>query len=70
MVETSRTLPHGESELDRIGLRLTEFKGFPLPRLADCRVASTSAPTINRWTWGPIYASTSKSYPFDVNGLD
>lgn len=39
MVETSRTLPHGESELDRIGLPVTEFKGFPLPRLADCRVA-------------------------------
>jgi flavin reductase (DIM6/NTAB) family NADH-FMN oxidoreductase RutF len=39
MVETSRSLPHGESELDRIALQLTEFKGFSLPRLADCRVA-------------------------------
>jgi flavin reductase (DIM6/NTAB) family NADH-FMN oxidoreductase RutF len=39
MTETSRTLPHGESELDHIGLGLTEFEGFSLPRLADCRVA-------------------------------
>lgn len=39
MVETSRTLPHGQSELDRIDQRLTEFDGFPLPRLEECRVA-------------------------------
>jgi flavin reductase (DIM6/NTAB) family NADH-FMN oxidoreductase RutF len=39
MVETSRTLPHGESEVDLIGLRLTEFEGFPLPRLEECRIA-------------------------------
>lgn len=39
MTETSRTLPHGESELERIGLSVTEFEGFPLPRLNDCRVA-------------------------------
>ena len=39
MTETSRTLPHGVSELDRVDLGLTEFDGFPLPRLADCRVA-------------------------------
>lgn len=39
MTETSRTLPHGESELDRVGLSVTEFEGFPLPRLTDCRVA-------------------------------
>ncbi len=39
MTETSRTLPHGESELERIGLSVTEFEGFPLPRLKDCRVA-------------------------------
>lgn len=39
MVETSRTLPHGESELSRVRLPLTEFAGFPLPRLSDCRVA-------------------------------
>jgi len=39
MTETSRTLPHGESELERIDLSVTEFEGFPLPRLKDCRVA-------------------------------
>ena len=39
MTETSRTLPHGVSELDRVDLGLTEFDGFSLPRLADCRVA-------------------------------
>ncbi len=39
MTETSRTLPHGESELDLAQLKLTEFEGSPLPRLADCRVA-------------------------------
>jgi flavin reductase (DIM6/NTAB) family NADH-FMN oxidoreductase RutF len=39
MTETSRTLPHGESELDRIHLELTGFEGFSLPRLTDCRVA-------------------------------
>lgn len=39
MTETSRTLPHGQSELDNLDLKLTEFEGFGLPRLADCRVA-------------------------------
>ncbi|MFE8069576.1 flavin reductase family protein [Marinobacteraceae bacterium S3BR75-40.1] len=39
MTETSRTLPHGESELEHIDLPLTDFKGAMMPRLADCRVA-------------------------------
>ncbi len=39
MTETSRTLPHGESELKNIDLELTGFEGSPLPRLKDCRVA-------------------------------
>ncbi|MDV2079367.1 flavin reductase family protein [Marinobacter xestospongiae] len=39
MTETSRGLPHGESELDRIGLELVDFDGFAVPRLADCRIA-------------------------------
>lgn len=39
MVETSRTLPHGQSELERLDLALAEFEGFPLPRLARCRLA-------------------------------
>lgn len=39
MTETSRTLPHGESELANLGLELCEFEGFHLPRLSDCHVA-------------------------------
>ena len=39
MTQTSRTLPHGESELDWVDLKLAEFTGFSLPRLADCRIA-------------------------------
>jgi flavin reductase (DIM6/NTAB) family NADH-FMN oxidoreductase RutF len=39
MTLTSRTLPHGESELDWVNLKLAEFTGFSLPRLADCRIA-------------------------------
>ncbi|MBD3641093.1 MAG: flavin reductase family protein [Marinobacter sp.] len=39
MTETSRTLPHGESELKNVDLELTGFEGAPLPRLKDCRVA-------------------------------
>lgn len=39
MTESSRTLPLGESELTRAGLEVTPIPGFPLPRLADCRVA-------------------------------
>jgi len=39
MTETSRTLPHGESELDHVDLALTGFEGSPMPRLADCRIA-------------------------------
>jgi flavin reductase (DIM6/NTAB) family NADH-FMN oxidoreductase RutF len=39
MTQTSRTLPHGESELDWVNLKLAEFTGFSLPRLADCRIA-------------------------------
>jgi len=39
MTETSRTLPQGESELERVNLAVTEFEGFPLPRLSDCRDA-------------------------------
>ncbi|QSP94029.1 flavin reductase family protein [Marinobacter salinisoli] len=39
VTETSRTLPHGESELARLNLDLVEFDGFRLPRLKDCPVA-------------------------------
>lgn len=36
---SSAVLAHGESELARQRLAVTEFEGFELPRLADCRVA-------------------------------
>ncbi|MFL1452984.1 flavin reductase family protein [Marinobacter sp. GN3S48] len=39
MTETSRTMPHGESELVNTDLELTNFEGSELPRLKDCRVA-------------------------------
>ncbi len=39
VTETSRTLAHGESELERAQLTLTKFDGFALPRLEACRVA-------------------------------
>lgn len=39
MTETSRTLPRGESELERTGLELADFGDFQLPRLKDCRIA-------------------------------
>lgn len=39
MTETSRTRPAGESELEHAGLETVPFGDFPLPRLADCRIA-------------------------------
>ena len=39
MVETSRVLPHGESELTRAGLATTPVEGWPLPRVLGPRLA-------------------------------
>ncbi len=39
VTQTSATLPRGESELEKAGLKTCEFPGSRLPRLADCRVA-------------------------------
>lgn len=39
VTETSRTLAHGELELDRVDLSLTNFDGFALPRVEGCRIA-------------------------------
>jgi flavin reductase (DIM6/NTAB) family NADH-FMN oxidoreductase RutF len=39
VTESSATLAAGDSELDRLGLETAGIEGFPLPRLADCRVA-------------------------------
>jgi len=37
--ESSRTFEYGDSELDALGINVTEFVGFALPRLADAPVA-------------------------------
>jgi len=37
--ETSRSLPRGESELERIAVDLADFDGFSLPRISQCRIA-------------------------------
>ena len=39
VTESSRTLPHGESELKNLDLELVDFEGSSLPRLKDCHVA-------------------------------
>tara|TARA_B110001454_G_C12647405_1_gene403927 strand:+ start:326 stop:943 length:618 start_codon:yes stop_codon:yes gene_type:complete len=39
VMQTSATLPHGESELTDTTLSTTEFDGFSLPRLAQCDIA-------------------------------
>ena len=39
VTESSATLDYGDSEVARLGLETVPFDGFPLPRLADCRVA-------------------------------
>ncbi len=39
MTASSATLPAGESELEKLGLKTVEFEGSPLPRLGDCRLA-------------------------------
>jgi flavin reductase (DIM6/NTAB) family NADH-FMN oxidoreductase RutF len=36
---SAATLPAGESEVARLGLETAPFRGFGLPRLADCAVA-------------------------------
>ena len=39
MTASSATLPRNTSEINELGLALTEMPGSDLPRLADCRVA-------------------------------
>lgn len=39
MTKSSATMPANESEVDMLGLKLTEMPGSTLPRLADCRIA-------------------------------
>ncbi len=39
VTESSRSLPHGDSELDNLDLELADFEGSELPRLKDCHVA-------------------------------
>ncbi len=37
--DSAETLPHGVSEIEKLGLELVEEEGWDLPRLAQCRVA-------------------------------
>ena len=39
MTKSSATMPHGESEIEMLDLKLAEMPGSHLPRLADCRIA-------------------------------
>lgn len=39
MTASSATLPHGTSEIDRLGLATAPMPGSDVPRLADCRIA-------------------------------
>lgn len=39
VTQSAATLDHGESELTLTGLETTEFEGFDLPRLKDCKIA-------------------------------
>jgi len=39
VTNSAATLDHGESEVTANDLELTEFEGFPLPRLAECEIA-------------------------------
>jgi len=39
VTQTSATLPRGESELEKAGLKTVDFPGSRLPRLSDCRIA-------------------------------
>ncbi len=39
MTRSSATLPRNKSEIDMLGLALTDMPGSKLPRLADCRIA-------------------------------
>ena len=37
--QSAQELPHGESEVTRLGLETSRFENFPLPRLSDCDLA-------------------------------
>lgn len=39
VTESSAPLPYGESELELSGLETVAFEGFPVPRLAEARIA-------------------------------
>ena len=41
VTQTSATLPRGESEVEKAGLKICDFPGSRLPRLKDCRIAYT-----------------------------
>jgi len=37
--QTSATLPYGSSEVEKNGIETAEIDGFPLPRVAQCKIA-------------------------------
>ena len=39
MTKSSATMPHGESEVDMLGIELAEMPGSDLPRVAACKLA-------------------------------
>lgn len=39
VTDSARPLDFGESEVEFLGLHLTPFEGYSLPRIADCRIA-------------------------------
>lgn len=43
VTQSSETLPHGDSEIDRLKLQLVNEPGWSLPRLADCHIAMAAA---------------------------
>jgi len=70
MNDSSATLAHGESEVTKLGLQLTGFDGFPLPRLAAAKVAyGCSLYKIDEIGFGPqslIFGEIEKLYLDDA----
>ncbi|MCH8497174.1 MAG: flavin reductase family protein [Marinobacter sp.] len=70
LTETSRTLPMGESELERAGLSLAPFEGSAIPRLAGCPIAMACAlyevQEIGPKRQGLIFAEVKRLYLSDA----
>lgn len=70
LTESSRVLPHGESELDRLTMETVPFEGFELPRLKACRVAYAcelyDMQEIGRAKQGVIFGEVKRIYVDDA----